>query len=189
MKIHITGASGSGTTTLGSKVSEKFQIKHFDTDDFFWEATVPPYQFPRKKSERKNLLKNALNSNSKWVISGSLCGWGDFAIPFFDLVIFLWVPTDIRLKRLRVRETRKFGKQSLEPGGEMHETNREFIKWASEYDTGSLDMRSKATHELWLKKLECKILRYERNISTNIVIKDVKKYFAPASLRSDQASR
>lgn len=173
MKIHITGASGSGTTTLGRRVSEEFQISHFDTDDFFWEASVPPYQFSRKKIERQDLLKDALNSNRKWVISGSLCGWGDFAIPFFDLVVFLWVPTDIRLERLRVRETRKFGKQSLDPGGDMHENHREFIKWASEYDIGNLKTRSKATHELWLKKLECQILRYKGNISTDIIINDL----------------
>jgi adenylate kinase family enzyme len=180
MKIHITGASGSGTTTLGSKLSETFQITHFDTDDFFWQESIPPYQFSRKKKERQALLQNALDNNRKWIISGSLCGWGDFAIHLFDLVIFLWVPTDIRIERLRLREMSKFGKQALEPGGKMHETHQEFIRWASEYDTGNVDMRSKSMHELWLKKVECNILRYEGNISTDAIIKDVSNHFTTA---------
>lgn len=184
MKIHITGASGSGTTTLGSEVAEEFQVKHFDTDDFFWEATVPPYQFSRKKIERQRLLKNTLDNNSSWVISGSLCGWGDFAIPSFDLVIFLSVTTEIRLERLRVRETRRFGKEALDLGGDMYENHQKFIKWASGYDMGGLDMRSKATHELWLKKLGCQVLRYKGNISTDIIINDLKKRFTIASQRS-----
>lgn len=173
MKIHITGASGSGTRTLGRKISEEFKIQHFDTDDFFWAPSSLPYQFSRDKKERRNLLKSALSSKTNWVLSGSLCGWADFAIPLFDLVIFLLVPTEIRIERLRIREIEKFGQQSLSPGGEMHESHNEFIKWASEYDTGNDEMRSKAMHEAWLKKIECEIVRYEGVFSTSKIIQDI----------------
>jgi adenylate kinase family enzyme len=33
--IHVMGASGSGTTSLGRALSEKRDIAHLDTDDFF----------------------------------------------------------------------------------------------------------------------------------------------------------
>ncbi|MCP4754781.1 MAG: hypothetical protein GY866_28215 [Proteobacteria bacterium] len=39
-KTHITGASGSGTTTVGKVISEKTGFSHFDTDDFFPEQFV-----------------------------------------------------------------------------------------------------------------------------------------------------
>ena len=32
-KIHILGASGSGTTTLGKEISEKWGHTHLDSDD------------------------------------------------------------------------------------------------------------------------------------------------------------
>lgn len=33
-RIHILGASGSGTTTLGKALSDKLRYKHFDTDNY-----------------------------------------------------------------------------------------------------------------------------------------------------------
>lgn len=41
--IHILGASGSGTTTLGMELAKKMGYYHFDTDDFYWEQTDIPY--------------------------------------------------------------------------------------------------------------------------------------------------
>ena len=39
-RIHILGASGSGTTTLGRALAERLQCRHFDTDDYFWLPTT-----------------------------------------------------------------------------------------------------------------------------------------------------
>ena len=175
-RIHITGASGSGTTSLANRISKEFGLLHFDTDDLFWEPGDPPYQNIIELSERQSLLNNVLSNNDTWVISGSLCGWGDFAIPRFDLVIFLWVPTDIRISRLKQREVQNYGKASLSPGGAMYETYTKFIEWASGYDDGGLDMRSKAMHELWLKNIPCKVLRYEGEKSMEFIIKNLTNH-------------
>src|SRR5438128_874343 len=42
-RLHILGASGSGTTTLGRALAEGLQCPHFDTDDYFWLPTDPPF--------------------------------------------------------------------------------------------------------------------------------------------------
>ena len=34
-KIHILGASGSGTSTLGNSLAEVLPHTHLDTDDYF----------------------------------------------------------------------------------------------------------------------------------------------------------
>ncbi|HEC61100.1 MAG TPA: hypothetical protein ENI27_02470 [bacterium] len=102
-----------------------------------------------------------LKENWRWILSGSLCGWGDVAIKLFGLVIYLWVPTDIRISRLKRREIERFGETDLGPGGKMYKHHRAFIGWAKEYDDGGLDMRSKARHENWLEKVDCDIIRYE----------------------------
>ena len=42
-RIHILGASGSGTTALGQALAEHLRCPHFDTDDYFWLPTDPPH--------------------------------------------------------------------------------------------------------------------------------------------------
>ena len=96
-RIHILGASASGTTTLGRALAERLQCSHFETDDYFWLPTDPPYTHQRERTERQRLLMDDLTAQEQWVLSGSLCGWGDVAIPLFELVIFLVIPQDIRM--------------------------------------------------------------------------------------------
>ena len=159
-RIHILGASGSGTTTLGRALAERLNYAHFDTDDYFWLPTDPPTTEKRERTERQKLLMGDLTANESWVLSGSLCGWGDVAIPLFDLVVYLWVPCEIRLERLRHRERERFGERIM-PGGDMYETSQAFLKWAASYDKGGLEMRSRQLHEQWLGMLPCPIVCIE----------------------------
>ena len=41
--IHIFGAFGSGTTTLGKKICEELGYTLMDTDDYFWMPTDPKF--------------------------------------------------------------------------------------------------------------------------------------------------
>jgi adenylate kinase family enzyme len=164
-RVHILGASGSGTTTLAMALSTRFGYVHLDTDDYFWQPTVPRFQRPRERQERQALLGAALDAHSRWVLSGSLCGWGDIFIPRFDLVIFLWVPDEIRLARLEEREHRRYGRDALAPGGARHEAYRAFMDWAAAYEDGADDMRSRRRHETWLATLPCPCTRLEGNLS------------------------
>ena len=158
--IHILGASGSGTTTLGRALTKRLQCSHFDTDDYFWLPTDPPYTHQREQTARQQRLMDDLTAQEQWVLSGSLCGWGDVAIPLFALVVFLALPHDRRMARLRQREHERFGERIL-PGGDMYEQSHAFLAWAASYDAGGLDIRSKQRHAQWLSTLPCPILRFE----------------------------
>ena len=153
--IHIYGASGSGTSTLGRKISEELGYKFMDTDDYFWLPTNPPYTTKRSKEERLALMKKDILENENVVISGSLVDWGDELIPQFTLAIRLVTDTEIRIERLKIREKQKIGDRVM-PGGDMYTNHMEFIEWARKYDTGSVNMRSKAKHDEWQKLLPCK---------------------------------
>jgi len=159
--IHILGASGSGTSTLGRAIAQSFGHVHLDTDDYFWEPTDPPFQRPREREHRLALLGAGLDAHPRWVLSGSLCGWGDVFIPRFDLVIFLLVPQEIRLARLLERERRCYGEEALAAGGAMHAGHTAFMTWAAGYDDGGEEMRSRRQHETWLAALPCPCLRLE----------------------------
>ncbi|ETX02276.1 MAG: hypothetical protein ETSY1_04195, partial [Candidatus Entotheonella factor] len=84
-RIHLLGASGSGTTTLGRALVERLNCPHFDTDDYFWLPTDPPFTHKRDTPWRQQRLMDDLTTHDAWVLSGSLCGWGDVAIPLFEL--------------------------------------------------------------------------------------------------------
>ncbi len=160
-RIHIFGASGSGTTSLASAIADKHGHSHLDTDDFFWVPTNPPFRGIRLRDQRLALLRQALLNSISWVLSGSLCEWGDPLIPEFDLDVFLVVPTPIRLARLRAREIARYGHQAIAPGGDLHQAHVEFLEWAGRYDTGGLEVRSRALHEAWLAALPGAVLRLE----------------------------
>ena len=169
--IHIVGASGAGTSTLGQAL-EQHGYKWLDTDNYFWLPTDPPFVHSRSRDECTALLKAAIEENPKCVISGSLCGWGDVFIPKFNLVVFVDTPTDIRIERLEKRETERFGKR-IRAGGDMHDNHREFIEWAKTYDTAGADQRSRALHEEWFKRLSCPLLRVDGTKSVDELLKRI----------------
>jgi adenylate kinase family enzyme len=171
--IHILGASGSGTTTLGAALAARLGYDHFDTDFFYWEQTDPPFQHSRPVAERHMLLSAALDRSKAWTLSGSLVSWSEPYVPLFDVVIFLSLPADIRMERLERRELERYGAERLTPGGDMHEIYRKFMEWAARYDTADASIRSRALHEAWLKNLSVPVLRIDALISTEEQIDQV----------------
>ncbi|MFZ2064145.1 MAG: hypothetical protein WAU82_24260 [Candidatus Binatus sp.] len=172
-RILITGASGAGVTSFGRALADALAISHHDTDDYFWRPTNPPYREMRDVGDRLRLMREVFLDRSDWVLSGSLDGWGDPIIPQFDLVVFLYVPTPIRLERLRTREARRFGADAVAPGGSRHQAAVEFIEWASHYDDGTREGRNLARHEAWLATLSCRVLRLDGDRPLEDLVKEV----------------
>lgn len=156
--IHVLGASGSGTTTLGQAIAKAWGYAHFDTDDYYWVPTDPMFQQNRPPAERLRLLQRDISAHPRCVISGAFVRWGDPLIPLLDLAVWLQTPTETRLARLRRREAARFGSR-IEPGGDMYEEHREFMAWAALYDTADDgDTRSFAQHRRWTQQLPCPCL-------------------------------
>lgn len=172
--IHIFGASGSGTSTLGRKISSELGYKFMDTDDYFWLPTNPMYTIKRDVEQRLDMMIKDIECAENAVISGSLVDWGDVLIPYFTLAVRLETATDIRIKRLREREKKNFGSR-IEFGGDMYENHRDFIQWAMSYDTGGLDIRSKAKHNEWQKLLKCKLIELNGENDLHLNFDIVKK--------------
>lgn len=155
--LHLFGASGSGTTTLGKKLAEELGFTFMDTDDYFWMPTDPKFTVKRPTDERIALMKRDIQNAEHVVLSGSLAGWGDVLIPFFTLAVRIEMAPDLRIKRLVQREKERFGLR-IEPGGDMHAQHLAFVEWARAYDTGGMNQRSKVRHDAWQKQLPCPVL-------------------------------
>ena len=159
--IHITGASGSGVTTLGRVLAARLGATHLDTDSFYWLASHPPFRDRRPVADRMEMMEQAFAAARQgWVLSGSLDGWGDPFIPRFSLVAFVYTPPAVRMTRLLERERDRYG-AAIEPGGAMHTQHLEFVGWAEGYDHGGRPGRSLPRHEAWLATLPCPVLRLD----------------------------
>jgi adenylate kinase family enzyme len=172
-RLHVVGASGSGTSTLAAALAAHLGLVHLDIDDFFWEPTNPPYERARERAARQQLLGAALERHPGWALSGSLCGWGDLFIPRFEVVVYLLVPTPVRMERLAARERQRYGADAVAPGGWRSEASREFLEWAARYDEGGLDLRSRARHDAWLADLPCPVVRLEGDRPVSRQVADV----------------
>lgn len=66
-KIIIIGDAGRGKTTLASKLSKKLGIKHYSTDDFFYEIK---YTKPRDRNEAVSEITKVYHGD-KWIVEGT----------------------------------------------------------------------------------------------------------------------
>ena len=125
--MHLTGASGSGTTTLGHALASETGWQFLDADDFYWLPTDPPYTHKRERAERSELLRSAFDVARPHgvVLAGSVVGWADDCADACDLIVYLLMPTAVRLQRLRDRELRERGR-----------VDEAFLAWAANYDEG-----------------------------------------------------
>ncbi|WP_037066188.1 P-loop NTPase family protein [Allorhizobium undicola] len=171
-RIHITGASGSGTTTLGRHLARMLDVAHLDSDEVFWQPTDPPYQYQRPVCERRVLLEQHLPPEGRWVFSGSAIGWGQVVEPFFDLIVFLWVDPAARMARLRRREAERFGPR-IAPGGDMFTISQAFMRWAEAYDHAGMEQKSRALHEAWLSRCVCPVLRLDSAQPLHVLARQV----------------
>ena len=167
-RIHVFGASGSGTSTLARALAAHIGCPHFDVDSYYWQPTDPPFRVKRHPDERLSLLRADLDGQT-WVLSGSMVSWGDVLTHRFTLAVFVYVPQAVRIQRLEVRERERYGSR-IEPGGDMHTQYGEFIEWASSYDSPRTDTRTKVVHEAWIEKLPCKVVRVDGILPTDQLV-------------------
>jgi adenylate kinase family enzyme len=173
LRIHVMGASGSGTTTLGHHLGARLAIPHLDTDDFFWMPTDPPYTTLRPVSERLDLVQAEMSRSPQgWVLTGSALKWGTPLEPLYDLIVFLTIDPALRMERILSRERERYGARIL-PGGDMAETSRKFLDWAASYDTAGPEQRSRVAHEAWLLTQTAPILRLDSAAPVEELVKAV----------------
>jgi adenylate kinase family enzyme len=182
-RLHLLGASGSGTTTLGRLVANEWSVPHADADDYFWLPTSPPYETKRPVEDRLRLMHHVFVPRDAWVLSGSVMGWGEPLVERFDAVAFLALERDTRLHRLRAREARRHG-ASIEPGGSRESSHREFIEWAGGYDDPEFTGRSRARHEEWLRAVPCPVLHLDSSAPPAELLAAVREW-QPADSRSN----
>jgi len=155
MRLHITGASGSGTSTLGQALAAELGAPFIDTDGIYYAPSEPPFQRIRPTEQRRALLLATFARHPHCVVAGSVNAWGPEVEDAFDGIVFLYVDAALRVARLRAREQALYG--YVIP---------EFIEWAAQYDVGPPRGRSLARQRAWLAARRCPVLCLEGDLST-----------------------
>ena len=174
MKIHIFGASGTGTTTLGYDLSQVYGWKHLDADDYYWEKTLPPFQSKIPLIRRNANIKTDFLKNENCIISGSMVSWGMEWKAAFDLAVFLYVPAEVRLKRLLDREKQRYG-ELLKTDEKTIADSKAFIDWARKYDDRNFEGRSITQHEKWIEQLDSVVVKLEGDTTRDERVRVVKR--------------
>ena len=176
--IHLFGASGSGTTTLGAALAEAIGGQHLDTDSYYWEDTEPPFTTKRPIEQRIRDIQRDSKRSQHWTLSGSLCSWGDPLLESFTLAVFVRLDPAVRLERLRARERERYGSR-ISPDGDMFEQHRAFIEWAASYDTAEPPIRSLKMHQQWQTTLPCPVVTVNSGNALDANLTQVLKQLGP----------
>jgi len=167
LRIHITGAPGSGTSTLAAALAAALGGVHLEADDYHWLPTSPPFTTQRDSAERLSLLLNDLRAGNVAVLAGSVAEWGRELEDCFDLIVFLRLDTPTRVARLQRRETERFGR-----------VNPAFLEWSAQYDEGWLPGRSLARQQAWLGGRNCPVVELHSGVPVENLVATVVQALA-----------
>lgn len=107
-RIHITGAPGTGKTTLGKQLSQILRIPLYELDDLLW---VKKYEQRRTKEERITLLKK-ITAKRSWITDSTSTSCAQDAVQKADLVIEIQQPRPVLAWRILRRKLQ----QQQQPG-------------------------------------------------------------------------
>ena len=152
--ILICGLNGAGKSTLGKALAEKLHFYFIDNEDLYFPKTDPNYMYasPRTREEAKKLLFREIKAHENFVFASVKGDYGEEIYPFFQYVILIDVPKDIRMERVKNRSFQKFGNRML-PGGDLHEQEEGFFEFVKS--------RAENTVKEWVQLLSCPILRID----------------------------
>ena len=178
MIIHIMGASGSGTSTIGEYLSKKLGFDIIESDFYKWKQTIPEFQVMRPIEESNRLLLAKINGAKNLIITGSLHSNPD-TFKYIDLILYLKCPTKVRIKRILQRDEEK-GRFSLKQEGKVKENFIFFLNLAKNYNKLGKDIRSKASQKMVIDSSNAPVIviKTNKNIDKlhNQIIKKTMRY-------------
>ncbi len=171
MGIIICGLNGSGKSTLGKILAEKLHFHFIDIENLYFPKTNSNYIYasPRTHEDVAECLLCEIRTHENFILASVKGDYGEDIYSFFQYVILLNVPRDIRLQRVKERSFQKFGSRML-PGGDLFEQEEKFFHF--------VESRNENTVEEWVKSLKCSVIRIDGtkpiDENTNFIIERIQ---------------
>lgn len=145
-RIMICGLNGSGKSTLGKALAERLNYIHKDIEEYYFNS-CDGYKYS-KSSDKESVIKNIEADFEKFdniVFTSCKGDYGNVSNKY-DLVIYIKLDRDTRLKRVKQRSYDLFGDRVL-AGGDLFERENEFFDKV--YKKDELDIIN------WVNSLKC----------------------------------
>ncbi len=181
--IAIFGLNGSGKSTLTHALAKQIGYYEMDVEDYYFPEQREtrkwalennsvidtehlgelPFSNPRTKNEVQAAIMEDIKAHPKFIISGVTMNWSDEILSRIDIAFWVLAPLEERLRRIQMREEKRFGARVL-AGGDMFAQQMEFRKVVQNRD-------SKAVEECAMK-LGCSVIVIDGTLS---VIQNLEK--------------
>ncbi|MCI5955503.1 MAG: AAA family ATPase [Clostridiales bacterium] len=163
--IILCGLNGAGKSTLGRALAKKLDFYFIDSEDLYFPKENPdaPYAVPRTRQEAKRLLLNEMEAHESFVFASVKGDYGEDISAFFQYAVFVDVPKEIRVQRVKSRSFAQFGNRMLK-GGDLYEQEQRFFDF--------VESRDKNTVEEWVRSLHCPVIRIDgtKPIEKNVAL-------------------
>lgn len=153
MGLLVCGGNGSGKSTLGRALAEALHVCFLDSEALYFPEGQDdnPFAAPRTEAEFLAVLE-AETREPDFVFASVKGNCGPEIRKRFSLAVWIDVPREIRLSRVRERSFRRFGARML-PGGDLYETEERFF--------ARVAARSDEEMRAWVERLACPVLRVD----------------------------
>lgn len=181
--IAVFGLNGGGKSILTHALAKAMGYFEMDVEDYYFpeqkesrqsalenreiintehKGTLP-FSNPRSKSEIQSRILGDIESHPKFILSGVTMNWNDEILSQINIAFWVQTPLEERLKRIKVREERRFGSRVL-LGGDMYKQQMDFRNIVANRDSKLVEESA--------KKICCPIIVIDGTLS---VAKNVKK--------------
>ena len=165
--ICVCGLNGSGKTTIAKALSQKINFCHFDVENYYFDSkSGVPYAQARTREQVEALLMEDIQKHPQFIFSAVNGNFNDTVTSKYKLVIYLSVPLDERMRRIKQRAYDKFGDRVLE-GGDMYEQEQKFFDFCAG--------RSDEKIVKWLEALSCHVMMLD---GTDTIENNIEKIFS-----------
>ena len=165
MRIIICGLNGAGKSTLGRALAGQLHYEFRDIEDYYFPKTDDKYEYSVQRTEEEVavLLLKDLKENDDVVLASVRGNYSEQIEKLFDMAVYIDIPKEIRMARVRKRSNDKFGNRML-PGGDLYESEERFFKM--------VEARSDDHAKGWLKDLTCPVISIDgtAEVATNVEI-------------------
>lgn len=162
-KIMICGLNGSGKTTLGKSLAMVLNYRHLDVEDYYF-PNEDNYKYKTALTTEKvtKKIEEDFNKYNNIVFTACKGDYGNISSKY-DVVIYIHLDRETRLKRVKQRSYNQFGSRIFK-NGDLFEKESKFFNMV--YNRDELDIIN------WFNKLECYKIEIDgsKSIDENIKI-------------------
>ena len=168
-RIIVCGGNGAGKSTLGKALGAALGIPFMDIEDYYFakDNTEYDYAAARTRDEVTELLLDDMKHRGDFVLSSVKGNYGTRVEDMFTHAVFINVPKEIRLQRVRERSYKQFGNRILQDG-DLHEKEEKFF--------AMVESRSDDDVIAWLRTLKVPMIEVDGTQPIAKSVEDIKEW-------------